>query len=674
MSARSANTALENLNRSLSRTTLPRLPPIPGFEGDVEYQQQVELWKKWISWEQEDPLALKGDELTVYNQRVVYVYKQALMALRFWPAAWVDAAEWCFANDLDAEGTNFLADGIAANPESCLIALKQADRIETTLQTEEAGKTIAEKGVIVRAPYDKLLDSLYELAKELNDRKAREQFRLEQEAALDATISTIVSKAEDDEENDADKAKIEAHKSDQLKAIEDSFAAQKQQVQRTISFVWIALMRAMRRIQGNGSAKGPNGAPIAGGSRQVFADARSRGLLTSDVYVAAAQIEHHVYGDKSGPKIFEKGAKLFPMDDTFILEYLRHLISIPDITSKSAAKGVPRITANYALDARVTFETSVSRLTSKPETVAKAKKLYAFFHKYESKYGTFEQIKKLEKRMAELYPDDAKLSSFAARFTGSGGFDPTAVRPVISPLTQQRPKNIMQSIEQPQLSERPVSPRPVYNQVRDVSPRPQYPPAPTEPKRHLPLDDMENDMNRPRKLARGESPLKGAAGRRLDQQKRLQGTPQYQSSAPPFVVPRDITFLLSIIPKKEAYHADPQLGSIRINPNLMVQLLKRTAIPDFPPRAQAQISSQGPVHTPQVSSGPAPSYGQNSYGQAQTSNYGPPSYAPPVNNDWNSQGYSAGQNYGNQNGGWPQQQQQQHGYYDQSGGQGYYHQ
>lgn len=89
-------------------------------------------------------------------------------------------------------------------------------------------------------------------------------------------------------------------------------------------------MRAMRRVQGKGAVK-----DAVGGSRQIFADARARGKITSDVYVASALIEHHVYKDPAGTKIFERGAKLFPEDSTFILEYLKHLLSIGDTTSMS---------------------------------------------------------------------------------------------------------------------------------------------------------------------------------------------------------------------------------------------------------------------------------------------------------------------------------------------------
>lgn len=332
MSARSANTALENLTRELVRTTLPRLPPAPGFEGDQEYQQQVLLWKNWILWEQEDQLVLKDEEPDVYKQRVIYVYKQAVMALRFWPAIWVDAADWCFNNGKETDGDTFLDDGLEANPESCLIAFKKADRLESTLATGEADKGLAERGTTVRAPFDKLLDTLYDMAKQLKDRQDAELAKVDDTPYIDEVDASIraITKADDDEEDtEAERAYREAAKMTRTKLIKESYAKQTGLFNQTISYAWIALMRAMRRVQGKGSPK-----DAIGGSRKIFADARSKGKLTSDVYVAAALIEHHVYKDPAGTKIFERGAKLFPDDADFTLEYLKHLLSINDTTSK----------------------------------------------------------------------------------------------------------------------------------------------------------------------------------------------------------------------------------------------------------------------------------------------------------------------------------------------------
>lgn len=330
MSARGANNELERKTRGLVRTTLPKLPPMPGFEGDEEYMQQVHLWKDWIQWEKEDPLSLLVSEPQTYQKRVLYLYKQSVMALRFWPDMWIDAADWCYENGLTKEGETFLDDGIAANPESSLLAFKKADRLESALLTDEVDRTLVEKGDIVRAPYDKLLDTLYDMIKQLKVREARDMARLEESLAVDATISAIISKTDDDDEpkNEEQKAR-DKKKAEQVKSIQGAYAVYAEQISKTISFAWIALMRALRRVQGKGSPKdGP------GGSRKVFTDARQRGKLTSDVYITAALIEHIVYKDPAGTKIFERGAKLFPEDANFTLEYLKHLLSIGDVTSE----------------------------------------------------------------------------------------------------------------------------------------------------------------------------------------------------------------------------------------------------------------------------------------------------------------------------------------------------
>lgn len=226
----------------------------------------------------------------------------------------------------------------------------------------------------------------------------------------------------------------------------------------------------------------------------------------------------------------------------------------------------------------------MNRLTQKPETVAKAKPLYVFFHKYESEYGELSQINRLEQRMADLFTDDQKLTRFSSRYS-SEGFDPTAVRLIISPVAQMRPKSIIQSIEEP-VSAQP-SPRPQYREVsprpqprQEVNPIPAYLQPTNSPKRPLGGEESDTESGRPRKLVRGESPLKGAAGRRLDQQKRMQqshgGVQQWQANGPTqFMIPRDITFLLSIIPRAETYNAT------LFNAEAMVRLLDKTPIPDY---------------------------------------------------------------------------------------------
>lgn len=244
------------------------------------------------------------------------------------------------------------------------------------------------------------------------------------------------------------------------------------------------------------------------------------------------------------------------------------------------------------LDARVVFETAVNKLAQKPETVARAKPIYAFFHDFESRYGELSQITKLEKRMRDLFPEDPMLTLFSRRFIQQG-FDPTAIRPIISPATQARPRAIP-SIEAPPSTQN--------------SPPSRFAHPTNSPKRPMPFEEPDPEATRPRKLARGESPLKGAAGRRLDQQKRnrqpneasqYDGLAQSQPPPPP-LLPRDVLFLLSIIPKPETYHAT------RFKPEEMVRLIRET---DIPSTAAQLRPPPGGIGMPQTQQMPQMSQG-----------------------------------------------------------------
>jgi len=330
MTARSSNTALQNITRDLNRTSLPTLPPALGFEGDTEYVKQVEIWKRWIEWEKEDPLVLKDEDAAAYKARILYVYKQAAMALRFWPELWAEASDFCFANGLETEGTQFLTQGTTANPESCLLCFKSADRIEATTNNEEGEDSLRRRGDAVKEPYDKCLDALYALITQVKQRELQVITRIKESFVKEEVPSLGGSGAEDEDEDvDASQESSEGLLNAQIEAIQAGNEAQVKLLSRTVSFVWIALMRAMRRTQGKGKPNDP-----IGGSRQVFTDARKRGRLTSDVYVASALIEYHCYKDAAATKIFERGIKLFPEDEQFALEYLKHLIAINDITSE----------------------------------------------------------------------------------------------------------------------------------------------------------------------------------------------------------------------------------------------------------------------------------------------------------------------------------------------------
>jgi cleavage stimulation factor subunit 3 len=297
--------------------------------------EQVQLWKKWIDWEKSDQLYLAEKDPDEFKKRIFYVYKHALMALRFWPEMWFHAAEWCYLNDMKDEGDKLLDEGLTANPESSLLAFKKANQIELSGEFEDGEAGILRKGEAVRKPFDTVLDALYELANKTKKREEKAIERMKEQHAAEGGGDTGGDdddyEAEDDAEIAAKKQKQQDHE-DALKAISQGFQEQMNTLKKVISYVWIALMRTMRRIQGKGRPDSQGGG--VPGFRAVFAQARKKGKLISDVYVASALIEHHCYQDPAATRIFERGLKLFPDDEQFALEYIKHLIKLNDATSK----------------------------------------------------------------------------------------------------------------------------------------------------------------------------------------------------------------------------------------------------------------------------------------------------------------------------------------------------
>lgn len=345
MSARSSYTELQNITRNLRRTTLPVLPPAPGFDGDIEFAEQLDIWKRWIQWEMDDPLVLKQDDVASYRERVVFVYKHALMAMRFWPELWSDACDFCFVNDLESEGNEFLTQGITANPESSLLAFKRADRIELSTTNEEGDESAIRRGTAVREPYDKVLDALYDLIAKSKSREVQEIARIESSFAESGEPQPNGVKAEEDYEageQDEEDSK-EKQKVVQLETVKNAYAAQIQMLSKTLSHVWIALIRAMRRIQGKGKVN-----DTLAGLRGTFADARKRGRITSDVYAACALLEFHCYDVETGKKIFERGLKLFPEDEVFALQFIKHLVANNDHTSRFSLLPSTTIRAKFS--------------------------------------------------------------------------------------------------------------------------------------------------------------------------------------------------------------------------------------------------------------------------------------------------------------------------------------
>ena len=337
MTARSSNVELNRITQHLNRTTIPQLPPAIGFNGDVEYMAQVEIWKRWIRWEKDDPLVLKESSVDAYRKRVMHAYRQALMALRFWPELWFEAADFCYEHEMKSNkaedkslGTELLNSGIAANPESCLLAFNLGDHLEltTTNGNDEASKV--QRCSKVRQPFDTLLDALYALYEKSLSREKVELARVEAESA-EAGLKGANGQVggEEKQGDDSLPGAQEEQKTQKIQLVKAMHEVQTQILSRTITYAWIALMRAVQRMQGKGDQK-----TAVKGSRGIFLELRKRGRYNYEIFIAAALLEYHANSDSAtANRLFDRGVKLYPHEENIALAYIRWLTSVNDHTS-----------------------------------------------------------------------------------------------------------------------------------------------------------------------------------------------------------------------------------------------------------------------------------------------------------------------------------------------------
>lgn len=595
MQARTARAQLEHKIEGLDRKSLPRLPPLYGCAGEDEFGDQVEKWRAWIAWERdEDPLVYKGSEDELWRKRVLYVYKQATMSLCFYPQIWYEAASWCFAQGIESlatEGEQFLESGINNNPESVLLAMYRADRIESSLQPGNTDEVLIQNGEKLEKPYEAVHAALYSLRAKAKEKDERTIAEIKQYyASLPPEEEPAQTQEDDDDDDDDDsaaekpKTRAEQEKA-AIDAIKQGSASHMDLTKRMISYVWVAKMRAFRRVQGQGRPpkKDASADKVIKGSRGIFSEARPRGPLSSDVYIAAASLEWQIYRDPSAIKIFERGMKLFPLDEAFILEYIKHLISIGDTTN-----------------ARVVFESTLPKIIAAPDSSEEQKRercrpLIAYMHDFESKYGDLAQIHKIEKRMSELYPDEPESSRFSLRLA-LPTFDAMHAQLILSP-TQAQPKPVEQLVAaaatRPAVSiEGPSSPRTGAAPEILLGPNGPYVASPKRP-----LDGDSDNEGPQRKFMRAESPLKGAAGVRMTSQttggkggfatktfvpnNAPAGLPQPPLQAPPPMamgpppLPPQIESILRVIPSSTSYIVN---GGVKFDAHKMTGLMQNVNV------------------------------------------------------------------------------------------------
>ena len=275
-----------------------------------------------------------------------------------------------------------------------------------------------------------------------------------------------------------------------------------------------------------------------------------------------------------------------------------------------------------SIDARVVYSKTYEKMKERPDWVTKAKPILYCWHEYEARYGDLDQVKQVEARMMELYPNETSFSLFARRHAGRG-FDICAAKPIISYAAQKKPRAVS-SIELAAAVNAQDTPALDIASTLKRS---------LSPKRSL--EDSDNELQPPRKLPRADSPLKGAAGRRMDAARRSglrnearanganSSTPSHMARPmAPASLPGPLMHLLAIIPRSSAY------TGMKLNPERMTDLIRNvdmgkaayagaqqqnTAPAPPPPYPQhMSVPPAMPLQPQMTPYAPAPAYG---YGQ-----------------------------------------------------------
>ncbi len=269
--------------------------------GAIADQSQVELWVRYIRYEASNPQRLEAGPL---KNRVRTVFKQASLTLRHFPEFWLfyiqhlrlQAARSADSMALDplqaastdpkAEVIEVMKEACAAMPYSLLMHFIYADFLEENKMYAEA-----------KAVYE----SLY-----VTEKKG---------ITLQASTSTSTSTA------------ASASSSSTSSAIGSlsTYEGESGELTETNPLVYVQHMKFMRRTEGRDAA------------RKVFLLARKSPQVTWQVYVAAAEMEHHTNAEPDfAAKIYSAGLNLFIGTPQYVFAYLDFLNAINDNTNQMA--------------------------------------------------------------------------------------------------------------------------------------------------------------------------------------------------------------------------------------------------------------------------------------------------------------------------------------------------
>ncbi|KAI0684607.1 hypothetical protein C8T65DRAFT_539892, partial [Cerioporus squamosus] len=255
------------------------LPRVPTFNSDE--QALVTRWRRYLIWEENDPLKIRHTHPDMFKERVRSAYGKAVVHMRFYPEIW-HMAYLCLSGIGDSErAQNLLIASVEANPTSFLLNFAYAEMLEAQQHFSLAKET-----------FEKLLSML---------RKQLDHIIVNLNTSREETI---------------------CYDSGQFLG-NTSFARPKltelSDRRKEYGVVWIAYIRFIRRTNGLNAA------------RETFNRARQDSGTPWEVHEAAALMEYHYGKDAQAAKaIFKQALESFRCEVPFVLRYMSFLIAVND--------------------------------------------------------------------------------------------------------------------------------------------------------------------------------------------------------------------------------------------------------------------------------------------------------------------------------------------------------
>ncbi|KAJ7124844.1 Suf-domain-containing protein [Mycena crocata] len=250
------------------------LPAMPTFLW--EDRALVGRWKRYLKWEEGNPLGFGDDERATLVCRVRLAYCKAVVRMRFYPEIWYMASRWLISVDGGKEALALLLAGLKANPDSFLLTFAYAEGVEMAeFGMPESRRDFSK----VHEVYDRLFLAL------------RTTLTPHTEYALPELVKSCLSPDE------------------------------VTQREKLYSNAWINYLYFVRRAEGQAAC------------REAFHKARKDDLVRWEVFEVAAMMEYRcnpLDGSHVASRIFEVGMCRFGKEVPYVLSYLTFLFSIND--------------------------------------------------------------------------------------------------------------------------------------------------------------------------------------------------------------------------------------------------------------------------------------------------------------------------------------------------------